>query len=145
MIEDCVRRLVLCINRIDGKYYDLARENSAGENEVAVLCTLADGGVHSQKSICEEWLIPKTTINTVVHKMLGEGLVRVTNHSGKEKMLALTDEGKTYADRTLAGMRAAELSAMQKTLERFSPQFIDAMEAFAQYFIDYKEEKNGNR
>ena len=77
MIEDCVRRLVLCINRIDGKYYDLARDNSAGENEVAVLCTLADGGVHSQKSICEEWLIPKTTINTVVHKMLGEGLVKV--------------------------------------------------------------------
>ncbi len=141
-MEDYVRRLVLCINRIDGKYYDIAKESCVGENQIAVLYSLCDGGEHSQKSICEEWLIPKTTINTLVHKMLGEGLVKVTSLSGKEKLLKLTEDGKAYAERVLAPMREAELQAMKRTVENFSPQFIDALEKFADYFIAYGDKKS---
>lgn len=140
-MEDYVRRLIRCINRIDGKYYDFARESSVGENEIALLYSLLDGGEHSQKSICEEWLIPKTTVNTLVRKLMGEGLVKVTSLSGREKLLMLTDEGRAHAEKVLAPMRRAELQAMAKTVESFSPQFVDALEKFADYFIGYGDKK----
>ena len=38
-----IERLARCITRIDGKYYDLAKSCSAGENEVYVLYSLAGG------------------------------------------------------------------------------------------------------
>lgn len=143
MSDEYVRRLITCINRIDGKYYDLARMSAAGENQIAVLYALSDGGEHSQKSICAEWLIPKTTINTITRKLLDEGYIRVSSHSGKEKMLSLTDSGKEYAKKLLGPINRAERYAMDKTLKNFSPQFIDALEAFSEYFIEC-EVKNGD-
>ena len=74
--------------------------------------------------------------------MLGEGLVKVTSLSGKEKLLKLTEDGKAYAERVLAPMREAELQAMKRTVENFSPQFIDALEKFADYFIAYGDKKS---
>ncbi len=142
MPENSIKRLITCINRIDGKYYDIAKQSSAGENEIAVLYALSDGVGHSQKSICDEWLIPKTTVNTLTHKMLAEGLIEVSGISGKEKLLKLTAEGMTYAERVLAPMRAREHEAMKKTLEKYPPQFIDALEQFADYFIGHGEKNN---
>lgn len=144
MKDEYMRRLILCINRIDGKYYDMAKNCFIGENEVAVLYSLSDGCEHSQKSICDEWLIPKTTINSVIHKMLKEGYVQITSLAGREKMLALTQDGKDYAKKILIPLRKAESYALDKTLEAFGPSFIDAMEAFTKYLEQYNELNNDN-
>ncbi len=104
-----------------------------------MLYSLSDGGEHSQKSICREWLIPKTTINSIVRKMLGDGTVEVTSLSGREKMLKLTDGGMEKAAGTLAGLHAAEKYAMQKTLEKFDASFIDALETFSQHLEEFGE------
>lgn len=127
---------MLCINRIDGKYYDIAKKSSTGENEIAILYSLSDGNTHSQKSICEEWLIPKTTINFITKKLLNDGYIRVNEQKGRQKMLELTDSGKEYARNKLKTMREAEEYAMEKTLEQFDASFIDALEAFADYFME---------
>ncbi len=132
-----IERLARCITRIDGKYYDLAKRCSAGENEVYVLYSLAGGQQLSQKAIADEWHIPKTTINYAVNRLKREGFIQVTAADGREKLLALTPQGAEYAENALKDMLEAEKCAMKKTLEKYSPQFIDALEFFARHIMEY--------
>ncbi len=134
-----IRRLAQSISRMDGKYYDYAKTGMAAENEVYVLYTLSDGEAHTQKDICDEWHIPKTTINTVVNKMRADGMVEIAKVDGREKMLKLTKSGADYAERALKVIHSAEKYAIERTFERYSPEFVDALEAFAAYFMEYEE------
>ena len=50
---------------------------------------------------------------------------------GGEKKMVLTPSGKRYAGGALGLVRGAESRAMEKTLEKFSPAFVDAADCFA--------------
>ena len=119
-----IRRLMLATNRIDGAYYLLSRKLGVKENILALL--------YSQKRICEDWLFPKTTINTIIRELVQAGYVTLCREeNGREKLIALTQAGKDYASKMLKGVYQAEQAAMEKTLQRFSPQFVDALDYFA--------------
>ena len=68
-------RLTDAINRIDGAYYFCAKHMGVKENTLALLFALDDGKPHSQTQIAREWLIPKTTVNTIIREWRREGLV----------------------------------------------------------------------
>ena len=63
---ETVRRIIWEINKNDGVYYYIARYLGINENALTLLDALDDGRLHSQKEVSDEWLIPRTTINTVV-------------------------------------------------------------------------------
>lgn len=127
-----IRRVMLATNRMDGAYYLLSRKLGVKENILALLYALDDEKPHSQKRICEDWLFPKTTINTIVQELVQAGYVTLRREgSSREKVIALTEAGKSYAGSILKDVYEAEAAAMEKTLRRFSPQFIDAMDYFA--------------
>ena len=48
----------------------------------------------------------------------------------REKAIVLTEKGKAYAARILRQIYKAEQTALSRTLEKFSPEFIDAMDYF---------------
>ena len=58
-------------------------------------------------------------------------LNQVPSRAGREKALVLTEAGRAYARRVQRGMYEAERTALERTLERFSPEFVDAMDYFA--------------
>lgn len=120
-----------CMNRIDGLYYMASRKLGVKDNTLLLFYVLNDGKVHSQKEICEEWLIPRTTINTVVKEAVNKGYVRLehSDHT-REKTIMLTEAGKTYADRLLQKVFAAEEQALEITLQEFSPELLKGLEAF---------------
>ncbi len=60
------RRLIAATSAADGAYYRWAVQSGVTPHTLDLLYALDDGLPHSQKQICEEWAIPKTTINTVV-------------------------------------------------------------------------------
>ena len=64
---------MIAVNKIDGLYYFAAKKLGLKANSLALLYALDDGQPHSQKRICEEWLIPRTTINTVVKECVAKG------------------------------------------------------------------------
>ena len=126
-------RFYLCSNKIDGLYYLAARRLGLKENALALLYTLNDGQPRSQKQLSEELLIPKTTINTVVKEYMDAGYVAlVPNGHAREKNVTLTPAGKAYAQGVLQRIYRAEEQAMARTLEEFSPQFLEAVEALTQ-------------
>lgn len=132
--RDLIRRLAVAFNIADGAYYRLARASGVSWHTLSLLYALDDGQPHSQKQICQEWLIPKTTINTVVKSCEKAGYVTLRAMPGRtrQRQICLTEAGRDYARKTLDGMYRAETAAMAGTLERFSPEFVSALERFAE-------------
>lgn len=127
-----IRQLMLATTRIDGAYYMLSRKLGVKENILALLYALDDEKPHSQKQVCQDWMIPKTTINTNIKELVKAGYVTLCpSGSSREKMITLTEEGKVYTERILKDVYAAEQAAMEKTLQRFSPKFVEAVDFFA--------------
>ena len=61
-----IRRLTLAATKNDGAYYYFARQLHINENTLTLLYALGDGQAHSQKQVCDDWLLPKTTVSTNV-------------------------------------------------------------------------------
>ncbi|HIW81094.1 MAG TPA: MarR family transcriptional regulator [Candidatus Acetatifactor stercoripullorum] len=135
--SEAIQRLVNAINKIDGAYYFCAKSMGIKENTLALLSALDDGRVHTQKQICEDWLIPKTTINTVVKELIEEDYI-LLGAAGptREKTILLTEKGRQYADGILKHMRLSEQQALESTLQNFSPEFVDAFECFSKNLCD---------
>ena len=127
-----IRRLTQAFNRIDGAYYYCARRLGVEENTLALLYALDDGRPHSQKQVCEEWLIPKTTINTIVRELVGQGyLLLETEPQSREKALRLTPAGRAWASRNLEKLYRMEEDAMRQMLSSHSGDFVQSFSDFA--------------
>lgn len=127
------RRLVAAVTMMDGAYYRWARSTGVTGQTLDLLYALDDGQPHSQKQICEEWLIPKTTVSTVVKACQAAGYLTLEAMpgQGRQRRLCLTPAGRAYAGRTLDRLYAIEDWAMAETVERFGPDFVQAVEFFA--------------
>jgi DNA-binding MarR family transcriptional regulator len=129
---ETVRRIMLSTNKIDGVYYLFAKQLGVNENTLAFFYALADRQPHSQKEISNEWLIPRTTINSIVKTMLKDGYIMFCgNQHTKEKALVLTETGQKYTDKLLADIYSIEKKAIVQTLKNYPPEFVSALEDFS--------------
>lgn len=124
-----IRRLMISVNQIEGLYYSAAKKLGIKENALTFLYALDDGKSHSQKQICDEWFIPRSTINTIVKECVNAGYITLVNENhSKEKKVAITERGKLHAQEVLQTIYRAEQNAMTDTLMKFTPDFVEAME-----------------
>lgn len=131
-LETRVRKIMIATNRIDGLYYLWAKSTGLNENTLALLYALNDGEEHTQKQISQEWLIPKTTVNTVVRECVEKGYVELKpGEHTKEKTIRFTEAGRTYAQQLLAHLSRVERTALERTLGQFSSEFVDGLAEFA--------------
>lgn len=137
-----IRRLYYAFNKIDGAYYFCAKKMGIKENTLALLYALDDGEPHTQKQISRDWLIPKTTISSVVKELTQSGhLTLSAPEHGKEKAIALTPKGKEYTQAIMKEMAQAEQEALRKTLLAYPPEFIEAFGCFAGHLCDEFEQR----
>ena len=112
-----IRALTLAINIIDGDYTRTARKVGLKENELSLLYALDDGLPHSQAEISRHWLIPKTTLNTIVQQSIARGHITLVGEAhSKQKQICLTQAGRAYA----------------RAQERFGCEFVQALGYFAE-------------
>lgn len=121
-----LRRTSILLYRIDEIYYHIAKTLGVTENMLVLLYALNDGKAHTQKEICQEWLLPKTTINTLVQECAAAGHIHLEPHA-REKTVRLTTQGKAYAEELLAPVYAAEEAAIKAA----GPVLSTALERFA--------------
>lgn len=114
--RESIRRIMISINKIDELYERVQRKAGTKGNTVWVLYALDDGKPHSQKQIYEEWLIPKTTLNTIVKELESDGYVRLEIIPGqrREMNIYLTETGKKYARQVLDSFYQAEEEAFRQ-------------------------------
>lgn len=132
-ITDFIRRISVANCNIDEYYYKTAKRLGYKQSEFNLMCSLMYDEVCTQKRIIEEWLIPKTTLNTITKQWEAAGYITLHPVPGqrREMQICLTPSGQQYIDRCLNSITKAENIAMRKTLARFSPECIDAIEYFS--------------
>lgn len=145
------RRLMAAFSAADGAYYRWAKRTHVTWHVLDLLYALDDGLPHSQKQICEEWAIPKTTINTVVKACQTAGYITLAPmpDQPRQRQLCLTPAGLAYARQTLEELYIMENQAMAAAAARFGPDFVAAMEFYCAQFraalaanLSEKEENN---
>lgn len=99
------------IYHIDAVYEDFAKESGVtSPTLLGILYALNDGREHTQREICIDWELPKSTVNTVMTELKKNGFVELIPIKGKrrEMTIVLTENGKAYANSLLAGIYEKE-------------------------------------
>ncbi len=104
-------RLGKLVYQIDGVYEGYGKNCNLGSpNLLWILYALNDGERHSQKQICEDWDIPRSTANTIIKDLEGKKYIMLSQIKGerRELLVSLTESGKEYADRILSDLYRRE-------------------------------------
>ncbi len=142
-MRETARRLILALYNIDEVYYLNEGKKKLSDAELCVMYALDDGKPHSQREISQEWLVPKTSVNTIVKRWEKEGLLTMTPIPGKrrEMHIMLTDAGREYAKSFMGFLYRAEEKALKKTLDKYSDEFIEVLEFFGASLKDAFDEE----
>lgn len=120
-------RLGRLMYQIDGAYEAYGKNCRLGSpNLLWILYALNDGERHSQKQICEDWDIPRSTANTIIKDLESKNYVALSQIKGerRELLVSLTQSGKAYADGILSDLYKrekaiySEIDSAEELLER---------------------------
>ena len=104
-------RLGRLIYQIDGVYEGYGKNCKLGApNLLWILYALNDGERHSQKQICDDWDIPRSTANTIIKDLESKNYITLSQIKGerRELLVSLTQSGKKYADGILSDLYQRE-------------------------------------
>lgn len=99
------------VYRIDGAYEAYGKNCKIGSaNLLWIMYALNDGERHSQKQICEDWAIPRSTANTIIKDLETKKYVALSQIKGerRELLVSLTKSGKEFADKVLCDLYKRE-------------------------------------
>ena len=118
------------IYHVDAVYEDFAKESGVTSPTLLwILYALNDGKEHTQREICVDWELPKSTVNTVMTELKKNGFVELIPIKGKrrEMTILLTESVKAYAGSLLAGIYEKEAKVF-KQLDADDLQIINRLE-----------------
>lgn len=129
------------IYHVDAVYEDFAKDCGVTSPTLLwILYALNDGKEHTQREICVDWDLPKSTVNTVMTELKKNGYVELVPIKGKrrEMTIVLTESGRSYAASLLAAIYEKEAVAFQK-LDEADRQVILTLEKIARLLREPEE------
>ena len=98
-----------------GIYSQWAKKCGSSYNRMLVFYTIREYGYCIQKQMCDQYLLPRQTMNNIVASLCQEGLLveEPARRQGREKAYVLTAAGQDYSDRMLASLNTMEERAAQ--------------------------------
>lgn len=86
-------------------------------NEMLVLYTVREYGFCTQKQVCDNYLLPRQTINNVITRMRKDDILRPEPNlnTGREKAFVLTEYGQEYAGKFMDSLSEMEVQAVSLT------------------------------
>lgn len=131
-----IKKLINATNVIDKTYVVKGRSMAVKPNIVVLFYAIANSENLSQSQLRDEWMLPLSTINTITTECRNAGYITLEPIPGKRRecYLRFTEKGKQFADMVLGEIHQAEEIALQATLQRYSPEFIEALDFYAKAF-----------
>lgn len=122
------------IIKFRGVYAAWSKKHEISYNEMLVFYTIRDNNFCTQKQICDNYLLPRQTMNHVFAKLCSEGIIEVSSEYsiGREKAFVLTCKGETYAKPLIDSLNRIE----EKAIRLMGKERIQAMTELVQDF-DY--------
>lgn len=125
-------------------YEKWAKRRGITYNTVLTLCTLLSNQEQcTQKKICEQWGLPKQTVNTILKDFEQKGYVTFTNMPSdkRNKLISLTNSGSEYANEISSALYELDFYAIRKIgLARMT----DLNDSLALYLKYYREAEQGD-
>lgn len=124
------------LSKANSLYGKWAKKHGLNYNSMMVLYAMEDVEHCTQKHICEKWLLPKTTVCTILSDYQKKGYVTFLPdpNDKREKIIKLTETGQAFSDAILTKLHAAEIRAMEKMGPALRAQLVDANMAFNDAF-----------
>lgn len=125
-------RIGKAIYNIDNFYDEFARNSNVKANLLWILYALNDQKTHSQKDICKDWALPRSTVNTIIKEMEQDSYVELQQIKGKKRELniCLTQKGHELADKLLRDLYGYEREVYDKIKDK-AQRLIDDLENFS--------------
>lgn len=98
-------------------YHKVALSIGVSDSSLGVLYALLNVETPcSQYDLCNDWFIPKQTINSSVAALLKKKLITLSPVAGakNKKSISLTDAGREFAERYIGKLYDAELRAFME-------------------------------
>lgn len=98
-------------------YEKWAKQRGITYNTVLALCTILSNQEHcTQKMICEQWNLPKQTVNTILKDFEKKGYVSFAYMASdkRNKLILLTDDGREYANEISSALYNLDAYAAKK-------------------------------
>ncbi len=99
-----------------GVYSAWSKKHNISYNRMLVIYTIREYGYCCQKQMCDNYLLPRQTMNNVITAMRNEGLLSVSDAytKGREKAFVLTPKGIEYSKPFLDSINTFEQTAAEK-------------------------------
>lgn len=129
-----VEELNIIICKLTELYGMWAKKNGMSYNSMMTLYALNQLGECSQKEICEGWLIPKQTVNTILKDFIEKGYVtlKINENDKRGKIISFTDKGRDYAYSKLKGLYEIE----ERTMDCLGVKELDKLIKINKKYLD---------
>ena len=117
-----------------GLYAAWSKEHGISYHELLVLYTIREQGFCTQKQICDNYLLPRQTMNHVCSELRERGLLELSPEHciGREKAFVLSSQGEKYAQPLLDALNAfgqQNIQSMIKSVLSYDQALECAMKA----------------
>jgi len=121
-------------NKINRIYADWAKAHGVNYNVMAVLYTAYNNDKCSQKYICEQWSVPKQTVNTTCKDLTASGIIEQAQSTGdkREICISLTEKGKAFATPLVTELLEIENRILGSMGQEQITRFFDLLMTYAE-------------
>lgn len=113
------RRIDIAMKRTDDAYNRAARALGISSSALDILYALyVEGEGRTQTQLCSMSYSNKQTVNSSIHKLERDGIVRLEPGIGRSTLVYLTEQGKELAREKIGPVVAAEM----ESIEALTPQ-----------------------
>lgn len=126
-------RIDRAMKSTDDAYVRVARKLGLSESAFDILYALAiDGEGCTQAHLCEISYSNKQTVNSSIHKLEREGIVRLEPGIGRSTLVFLTDAGRRLVEEKIKPVVDAELAALEAVPPVQRTALLDALERYTE-------------
>ena len=120
-------------NKIYNNYSLWAKRHGISYNELSVLYTVFNNGKCTQKCICDEWFLPKQTVNSVCKNMIKTVIIIMEQNpmDKRETLISLTPKGRSIAEPITNELLTVEENVMQSMGKEKLIQFMSLYREYA--------------
>ena len=131
---DMMYRVNCLASDLDALYHQAALKLGLSDSVMFVLYLVYErDGKCPLNAICRETGISKQTINSAIRRLEKDEIIYLEQSGGRAKTVCLTDEGREYADRTVARLFRAERGAVDGWAEDEIERYLRLMEKYNEH------------
>lgn len=133
--EEFSKEMWNCWRDLSFAYSSLARKMGVDASELYVVDALWDEGEGlSQRTICERCDMGKQTVSAICKRLAGLVFAHPSEADKRERIMALTDEGREWWSQPVERMRELEVKAAESITAEEIGVFIKVVEQYAKTF-----------